>query len=264
MLSPFGMSINSRFLPLEIVWAKAFFWTKTAEGFVFWSEIKATMADPSISGNPNFEAIDTYLTPSKYVPSPLTAFEGLHKLSAGHWLTCDVQRQMKVERYCIVDPKSWTRFLVYLLGRNRRGVAFEAIKGHRTTNEIASEFEVHPINWQLVWVSRVLRITVFLLLLLTTNVAADNVALKLLLAEARRKLSRMASIQALNSNGSELNFARRQPVAQIKLNGKTCDCNFAQFNQITKPVGVKSTPSPPKGTSGLGSPLSPTAVNWTR
>lgn len=77
---------------------KPFYWTKTAQGFVFGSEIKALMADPSVSRQPNFRAIDAYLT-HQYVPSPLTAFEGIHKLAPGHWMTCDLHGQISIERY---------------------------------------------------------------------------------------------------------------------------------------------------------------------
>jgi len=78
---------------------KPFFYTATNSAFIFGSEIKAITADPSVTVAPNWRAIDQYLT-YQYVPSPITSFEGIEKLPAGHLLVCDAAtRQVKVERY---------------------------------------------------------------------------------------------------------------------------------------------------------------------
>jgi asparagine synthase (glutamine-hydrolysing) len=77
---------------------KPFCYTKTPEFFVFGSEIKAITADPEVSVAPNHSAIDLYLT-YQFVPSPLTAFQGIHRLGPGEYLTCDLKGNIKTERY---------------------------------------------------------------------------------------------------------------------------------------------------------------------
>ncbi len=76
---------------------KPLVYARTADGLVFGSEIKAVTADPSVAVAPNYRAIDEYLT-HQYVPSPLTAFEGIYKLPAGSFLLCE-RGVVRVERY---------------------------------------------------------------------------------------------------------------------------------------------------------------------
>jgi asparagine synthase (glutamine-hydrolysing) len=77
---------------------KPFCYTRTGRSFIFGSEIKAITADPEVSVSPNFYAIDQYLT-YQYVPSPLTAFDGIHRLPPGHFVTCSVAGDLKIQRY---------------------------------------------------------------------------------------------------------------------------------------------------------------------
>lgn len=77
---------------------KPFFYTHDASRLIFGSEIKAIMADPSVDAQPNFNAIDQYLT-CQYVPAPLTAFVGIQKLPAGHYLLCTGPDQLRVTPY---------------------------------------------------------------------------------------------------------------------------------------------------------------------
>jgi len=78
---------------------KPFYYARTGDAFLFGSEIKAIMATGEVSSTPNWNAIDQYLT-YQYVPSPLTAFEGIEKLPAGHLLVCNAAtRNVRVERY---------------------------------------------------------------------------------------------------------------------------------------------------------------------
>lgn len=67
------------------------------DGIAFASEPKAFLADPAFQPRPNGEALSAYLT-LQYVPSPLSAFEGVHKLPAGHYLLVRDGR-VRVERY---------------------------------------------------------------------------------------------------------------------------------------------------------------------
>lgn len=86
---------------------KPFFYAKSSRSFVFGSEIKAITADPDVSVSPNFPAIDAYLT-YQYIPSPETAFEGICKLPAAHYLVCRADGECEVTRYWSVPtgPKS--------------------------------------------------------------------------------------------------------------------------------------------------------------
>ncbi|RPI41803.1 MAG: asparagine synthase (glutamine-hydrolyzing), partial [Betaproteobacteria bacterium] len=77
---------------------KPFVYARTPQAFVFGSEIKAIMSDPDMRAAPNFAAIDAYLT-WQYVPSPMTAFEGVRKLPAAHFLRCDLKGNLDVQRY---------------------------------------------------------------------------------------------------------------------------------------------------------------------
>src|SRR5205823_9271997 len=60
----------------------------TSSAFLFGSEIKAVLAWPGVARTPNFAAIDSYLS-LQYVPAPETAFGGLFKLPAAHYLTVE-------------------------------------------------------------------------------------------------------------------------------------------------------------------------------
>src|SRR5438477_4181918 len=56
--------------------------------FLFGSEIKTILAWPAIPRTPNLGAIDDYLS-LQYVPAPETAFVGIRKLPAAHYLTVE-------------------------------------------------------------------------------------------------------------------------------------------------------------------------------
>ena len=77
---------------------KPFYYTKTSRALVFASSIAALLTDPGVSAEPNFPAIDDFLT-WQYVPSPETAFAGIFKLPAAHYLTCGAEGELAVERY---------------------------------------------------------------------------------------------------------------------------------------------------------------------
>lgn len=65
---------------------KPLYWARTPSGFVFGSEIKALLVWPDLPRAPDLGAIDHYLT-LQYVPAPHTAFAGIAKLPAAHYLT---------------------------------------------------------------------------------------------------------------------------------------------------------------------------------
>lgn len=53
--------------------------------FLFASELKAILTDDSVPREPDYQAIDEYLT-YQYVPAPKTGFKGIAKLPAAHYL----------------------------------------------------------------------------------------------------------------------------------------------------------------------------------
>ncbi|HUC10405.1 MAG TPA: asparagine synthase (glutamine-hydrolyzing) [Stellaceae bacterium] len=65
---------------------KPLYWARTSSGLIFGSEIKALYAWPDLRREPNLAAIDQFLT-LQYVPAPMTAFAGISKLPAAHYLT---------------------------------------------------------------------------------------------------------------------------------------------------------------------------------
>lgn len=77
---------------------KPFCYAVTTKSFVFGSEIKAITVDPDVSIAPDYHAIDQYLT-HRFVPSPLTAFDGIRRLGPGEFLTCDLKGTVTTRRY---------------------------------------------------------------------------------------------------------------------------------------------------------------------
>ncbi len=67
------------------------------DGLAFASEPKAFLADPGFEPQPNLEALSVYLS-YQYVPSPLSAFQGVHKLPPAHYLVVQDGR-VSIERY---------------------------------------------------------------------------------------------------------------------------------------------------------------------
>ncbi|MDH3726066.1 MAG: asparagine synthase (glutamine-hydrolyzing) [Myxococcales bacterium] len=58
------------------------------EGLVFASELGGLVASRHFEKRPDLDAIDAFMC-LQYVPAPMTAFEGVKKLPAGHWLVCE-------------------------------------------------------------------------------------------------------------------------------------------------------------------------------
>ncbi len=73
------------FLARDRVGKKPLFYFVGHDRFIFSSEIKAILADPSVPIEPDPVALDQFLALG-YIPSPLTAFRGVRKLPAAHWL----------------------------------------------------------------------------------------------------------------------------------------------------------------------------------
>jgi len=77
-------------LARDRVGKKPLYYARTAEAFLFGSEIKALFAWPGVPRAADLSAIDRYLTLG-YVPAPHTAFTGVRKLPAAHYLVIDAR-----------------------------------------------------------------------------------------------------------------------------------------------------------------------------
>jgi asparagine synthase (glutamine-hydrolysing) len=80
---------------------KPLYYCLDGEGIVFASELWALLQDPSVPADPDPEALGQYLR-FGYVPSPWTAFRGVRKLPAAHYLVVEDGRA-RVERYWRLD-----------------------------------------------------------------------------------------------------------------------------------------------------------------
>ena len=70
--------------------------------FAFASEVMALFRHPQLPRQPNLNAIYHYLT-LQSVPAPLCAFDGVHKLSPGHWLELTSGGTPVITRYWSPD-----------------------------------------------------------------------------------------------------------------------------------------------------------------
>ncbi len=76
---------HTLFLARDRVGKKPLFYWMDHHGIAFASEPKSFLADPSFKAEVNLEAISHYLS-YQYVPSPNSAFQGVHKLDPAHYL----------------------------------------------------------------------------------------------------------------------------------------------------------------------------------
>ncbi|HVY88750.1 MAG TPA: asparagine synthase (glutamine-hydrolyzing) [Hyphomonadaceae bacterium] len=77
---------------------KPLYYAYAGKDLVFGSEIKAILQWPGFQRAPNLEAIHHYLS-MQYVPSPLTAFEGVFSLPPGHFMLCRPGEPGQPRRY---------------------------------------------------------------------------------------------------------------------------------------------------------------------
>ena len=89
--------VRTLFLARDRLGKKPLYYYIDRDRFLFGSEIKALLADCSVPHEPDPVALDHYLA-LQYIPAPLTAFRGIHKLPAAHWLELR-QGRMEIGRY---------------------------------------------------------------------------------------------------------------------------------------------------------------------
>ena len=76
---------------------KPLYYTECDGDFVFGSEIKAILENPSVNPTMDLESLSLYLS-LKYVPAPRTLFAGIHSLQPGHFLRISKGR-IEIKRY---------------------------------------------------------------------------------------------------------------------------------------------------------------------
>jgi asparagine synthase (glutamine-hydrolysing) len=84
---------------------KPLFYTVQDGCFLFASELQGLLALPGVPREPDLAGVDAYLAWG-YVPAPQTAFRGVEKLQAAHWLTVDLSPEgpaVRAERYWSLD-----------------------------------------------------------------------------------------------------------------------------------------------------------------
>ena len=85
------------FLARDHFGIKPLYYSERGGQLAFASEIKALLEVPGIEARISREALNQYLT-FLWVPDPLTMFEGIHKLPAGHYALWQ-NGQLKIEQY---------------------------------------------------------------------------------------------------------------------------------------------------------------------
>jgi asparagine synthase (glutamine-hydrolysing) len=77
---------------------KPFYYTQASQTLVFASSIASLRLNPAVSLEPDYRALDDFLT-YQYIPSPQTAFRNIRKLQPAHYLVWEPERGVSVERY---------------------------------------------------------------------------------------------------------------------------------------------------------------------
>src|SRR6185503_9855585 len=85
------------FCARDRVGKKPFFYFFGKDRFLFGSELKALITDPAVPRKPDPIAIDQFLALG-YMPGPRSAFIGIKKLPAAHWLELK-NGNVEIERY---------------------------------------------------------------------------------------------------------------------------------------------------------------------
>jgi asparagine synthase (glutamine-hydrolysing) len=97
------------FLARDRFGIKPLYYAHTGGHFLFGSELKAILAHPQVPRRINRKAVLDYLV-YRYVPSPNTIWEDLHKLPPAHWLLYDAATEKTtVRRYWSIPdrPVQW-------------------------------------------------------------------------------------------------------------------------------------------------------------
>jgi asparagine synthase (glutamine-hydrolysing) len=86
-----GARRNRLFAARDRLGKKPSNYTRTDRFFAFGSAIRAVTVIPEVTREPNYEAIDSYLS-HRYVPSPATAFKNIGGSRASLWCRWLIER----------------------------------------------------------------------------------------------------------------------------------------------------------------------------
>jgi asparagine synthase (glutamine-hydrolysing) len=102
-------SVPKLFLARDHFGIKPFYYWERDGKLAFASEVKALLEVPGVEARMSMEALDKYLT-FLWVPDPLTMFEGIFKLPAGHYALWQAG-EFKIEQYWdLTFPEAEHRF----------------------------------------------------------------------------------------------------------------------------------------------------------
>ncbi len=89
------------FIARDFLGIKPLFWT-TSGGFLsFGSEMKSLLTLPHVQNKINWNGFDAYFTYT-YIPAPLTIYDSINKLPAGHFMTAE-NGKVSIQRYWDID-----------------------------------------------------------------------------------------------------------------------------------------------------------------
>ena len=92
------------FLARDRVGKKPLYYHQSGCTLVFASEIKSILECPWVKPEVNWQAIDCFFG-YQYIPSPITAFAGIHKLPPAHFAVFDLIGNFGVHRYWSLEPE---------------------------------------------------------------------------------------------------------------------------------------------------------------
>ncbi|MES2179185.1 MAG: asparagine synthase (glutamine-hydrolyzing) [Gemmatimonadota bacterium] len=100
------------FMARDRIGKKPLYFTRTAHGFLFASEIKSLMVHPEVSFDVEPVALYHYLS-FMTTPAPLTMFRGIYKMPAGHAATMGADGRFNAWRYwdAIANPAEQAEIL---------------------------------------------------------------------------------------------------------------------------------------------------------
>jgi asparagine synthase (glutamine-hydrolysing) len=94
------------FLARDRMGIKPLYYCWNGRKFLFASEIKAMLQDPTLKREIDLFALEDYLTYG-YIPAPRTIYQGIRKLPAGHRLTVSLEDRTRESEYwnLVFEPK---------------------------------------------------------------------------------------------------------------------------------------------------------------
>lgn len=93
-----NISNGSVFLARDRIGEKPLYYYKDSKCFIFASELKSIISTGLIDKKINKTALAQYLALT-YIPAPLSIFENVYKLNAGHCMTLNENGELAIEKY---------------------------------------------------------------------------------------------------------------------------------------------------------------------